>query len=67
MVDDSRSLLEILEQAKIETTKKISVCLGLKGRENQVGHREARAASLFRMASNVPVVTPQSSGHADPL
>lgn len=49
MVDDSKPLLEILEQAKIETTEKISACLGLRGRENQVEHREVRAASLFRM------------------
>lgn len=46
MVDDSRPLLEILEQAKIETTKKISACLGLRGRENQVERRSEGSLTI---------------------
>lgn len=46
VVDDSRPLLEILEQAKIETTKKISACLGLRGRENRVEHRSEGSLTI---------------------
>lgn len=45
-VDDSRPLLEILEQAKIETTRKFSACLGLRGRENQVEHRSQGSLTI---------------------
>lgn len=67
VVDDSRPLLEILEQAKIETTKKFSACLGLRGRENQVEHRSQGSLTIpYGPVMNVPVVVPQSSGHASP-